>query len=280
MQTVKEYLEEWTTLRVAARKPRTIEREKELIRLHIAPFLGEIPLKKLRGKDVAELIAAIAQTGHTRTAEQIYTYLREALPRRIMEKVLKPTHETAEKRVLTPEEQRKLLPVVLEDPHALELLLAWCLGLRRGEILGLRWADVDLAAGMIRVRNQRQRIGGKLTDGTPKSRAGKRDLPIPGLLMPFLRARARIGGYVAECAETGLRGALVRCCGCAGVPYVTLHGLRHTMATNATRAGVGLRVLQQELGHAAVTTTARVYSHTDRTMLKDALESAWRVASP
>lgn len=280
MQTTRDYLEEWTALRTAARKPRTIEREKELIRLHIAPFLGDIPLKKLRGMDVALLIADIAQSGHTRTAEQVFVYLREALPRRIMDKVQRPRHEPAEKRILTPDEQRKLLPFVLADPRALELLLAWMMGLRRGEILGLRWADVDFSAGLIHIRNQRQRIAGKLQDGSPKSRAGKRDLPIPGLLMPFLRARARIGGYVAECTETGIRGALVRCSARAGVPYVSLHGLRHTMATNATRAGVTLRVLQQELGHADVSTTARVYAHTDFDMLADAISCAWSVASP
>lgn len=280
MQTVREYLTQWTELRTAARKPRTIAREQELIRLHIAPNLGNMPLRKLRGQDVALLIASIAQGGHTRTAEQVYVYLRTALPRRIMEHVQRPRHEAADKRILTPEEQRQLLPYVLADPRALELLLAWTMGLRRGEILGLRWADVDLAARIIHVRCQRQRIAGKLQECSPKSKAGKRDLPIPGTLMPILRARARIGGYVASCAETGLRGALVRCCALAGVPCVTLHGLRHTMATNATRAGVGLRVLQQELGHADAATTARVYAHTDMHMLADAIESAWSVASP
>ena len=80
-------------------------------------------------------------------------------------------------------------------------------------------------------------------------------------------------------SDSGLRGALQRVCVRAGVPYVSLHALRHTMATNATRAGVSMRVLQAELGHASMATTAAIYAHTDMDMLGQCVDAAWRVVS-
>lgn len=277
-QTVTEYLETWITLRAGGHKPRTVERERDLLSHYITPKVGKIAVKRLKPRQIADMLAEICDAGHTRTAEQVFVFLRSAMPD-MMAKVPRPQHTPRRREVLSPVDQRRLLPAVMADPRALEIMLAWVLGLRRGEIRGLRWQDVDLTGRVVHVCNQRQRIRGRDVDLPPKSSAGVRDMPIPGPLMPLFRARARIGGYVTTLSDSGLRGALQRVCVRAGVPYVSLHALRHTMATNATRAGVSMRVLQAELGHASMATTAAIYAHTDMDMLAQCVDAAWRVVS-
>ena len=277
-QTVTEYLEYWITLRAGGHKPRTVERERDLLSHYITPKVGKIALKRLKAMQITMLLAEICEAGHTRTAEQVYVFLRSAMPD-MMAKVPRPQHTQRQREVLSPVDQRRLYPAVMADSRALEIMLAWCLGLRRGEIRGLRWQDVDLAGRVVHVCNQRQRIKGRDVDMPPKSCAGLRDLPIPAVLVPLLRARARIGGYVTTLSDSGLREALQRVCVRAGVHYVSLHALRHTMATNATRAGVSMRVLQAELGHTSMTTTAAIYAHTDIDMLSRSVDAAWSVVS-
>lgn len=274
--TVQGYLEQWHTLRLPARKPRTLEREEQLIDQYITPSIGHLPLKALKPHHIAQLLADIAATGHTRTAEQVYVLLRSAMDAKFMAGVQRPLHEAQERRVLTPEEQRTLKPYVMADTRALEILLAWQLGMRRGEIRGLRWQDVDWSARQLHIRNQRQRVRGRDVDLSPKSKAGRRDLPITGDLMRLFRARAATAGYVTDLSDSGLRTAFQRVCARASVPYVGLHGFRHTMATNAIRGGVSLRVLQRMLGHQSVTTTAAIYAHVDADMIADSVGRAWK----
>ena len=108
----------------------------------------------------------------------------------------------------------------------------------------------------------------------PKSEAGRRIIPIPAALRATLKARAAIGGYVSRYTPDSLSKALQRVERRAGVPHIGMHGLRHTMATNAVRAGVSLRVVQQIVGHASFALTARVYTHPDEEMLREAVDMA------
>ena len=171
-------------------------------------------------------------------------------------------------------------------------LLAMLCGLRRGELAGLRWSDVDLTAGVLHIRNQRQRISGKgVIDCPPKSAAGRRDIPLPAdlgrllaLVMRRQAAQAAACGvsavYVVSYTDNrpidphALNAALSRDLAAAGLPPINLHGLRHSMATAAVAAGVPIKVLQTLLGHASYTTTADIYAHvlpTDRKLAIDAV---------
>ena len=191
--------------------------------------------------------------------------------------VIRPAHKAKIHAVWTPEEQRAVMRAIRNDPHRLEILLGLLCGLRRGEICGLKWADVDLGEGILHIRSQRQRLNdGRLVDVPPKSDAGRRDIPIPRELRPILAARAAIGGYVTALTPEGLRIALERAERRAGVKHIGLHGLRHTMATNAVRGGVSLRLVQNLLGHTSYTLTARVYTHPDLEMLRYAVDAAYQ----
>jgi len=150
------------------------------------------------------------------------------------------------------------------------LILAYT-GLRFGELVGLRVEDVDRAARRIRVRRSITQVGGKLTEGNPKSAAGRRSIPIPRRLLPILtdRIAGRPRGAPAITSPngallglenwkrpTGWRTAIVQ----IDRAKMRLHDLRHTYASLARRAGADLRLLQKTMGHASITVTAHVYA--------------------
>lgn len=283
--TTGEWLEQWLSLRAGQLRPRTIERYGELIRKHAAP-IAAVKLRKLSSAQIQALLADICATGHDRTAEQLFVLLRTAMKvamqqRRVkvdpMQGVVRPSHKAQPHAVWSPEEQRAVLRALENDKRKLEILLGLLCGLRRGEICGLMWDDVDLAGGVIHVKRQRQRLAdGRLVDAPPKSDAGRRDIPIPESLKRILAARAAIGGYVTDLSPEGLSEALRRAERRAGVAHIGIHGLRHTMATNAVRVGVSLRIVQQILGHSSYELTARVYTHPDIDMMRCAVDSAWK----
>ena len=163
--------------------------------------------------------------------------------------------------------------------------------MRRGELAGLRWSDVDQACGLLHIRNQRQRVGGRLIDAPPKSAAGCRDLPIPPGLLPLLarqqllqEAEAVLIGVppVYVCSPDGsaiapeaLNRALAADVAAAGVRPINLHGLRHSMASLAVSLGVSMRVLQGLLGHSSFAVTAGTYAHV---LHKDEAEAMDKIA--
>lgn len=156
-------------------------------------------------------------------------------------------------------------------------------GLRRGEVCGLAWADVDMDAGVLSVARQRRQTAGRVELAPPKSRAGVREIALDHTTITALRqhrhrqkaeraARAATGshqrpesGYVLICPDgrplspdrlTRLFAELV---GASGPPPVTLHGLRHGAATMALAAGAGLKTVQAMLGHSSIQVTADIY---------------------
>lgn len=282
--TVGEWLEMWLKMRSIRLRPRTIEQYERLIRIHAAPIAGK-KLKKVDAEDIQDLLAEICEAGKGRTAEQLYVLLSTAFKQAVLLKkikdnpmlgVIRPAHKAKIHAVWSPEEQRAVFKALKGDKYQLEILLGLLCGLRRGEICGLKWSDVDLAEGLIHVERQIQRLdNGKLIEVPPKSDAGRRVIPIPQALRAPLAARAAIGGYVTALTPEGLGRALRRAEIRAGVTHIGLHGLRHTMATNAVRGGVNLRLVQNLLGHTSYNLTARVYTHPDLQMLKYAVDAAY-----
>ena len=277
------FLAEWITNRAVALAPRTIAGYRQLIAHYVNPAIGSIPLGKLDAGAVTAILANIAQTGHSRTAEAVFVLLRCALRNtcaaRIMAQVPRPRHVPASPSWWTGEEVQGLLSASPVPAMRLAWLLALCCGLRRGEICGLRWCDVDLPAKVIRVANARSVISGHGTvDGPPKSKSGQRVIPLPEVLVEALSS-ARLmaeadkllgrpaSPYVLRGNSRGglsphtLDSWLAQCIQAAGLRPIRLHDLRHTMAAIAITQGVDVRVLQSLLGHASVTTTAHIYAH-------------------
>lgn len=171
--------------------------------------------------------------------------------------------------------------------HAWELALY---GLRRGEIAGLRWADVDLKGETLAVANNRVSAGGTTVENDPKSPASRRELPLPARLVTVLRAAKKrqvaerlalgehygSGEYVVsnEIGEPYNPAVLSRywsdAVKAAGVRHIKLHGGRHTAATLMHLDGVPVAVIAAWIGHSDPTLTLRVYAHSQADALKSA----------
>jgi integrase len=172
------------------------------------------------------------------------------------------------KQVLLPEQARRLL-LLLRDPVRMMVHLALLTGLRVGEILGLRWADVDFAAGEIRVEQACYR--GQI--GSPKTKGSRRTLPMPESLREALMRFQRDAG---ECSpemlafrtrngkphsDTNLLHRFLKPAGRAiGAQWMSWHTLRRTHATWFQAAGGSLREAQAQMGHTKLSTTLEIYT--------------------
>lgn len=279
----------WLSLRAGALAPRTVDCYRDLYRLYIGPAFGSCDLSEVSAARITTMLANICASGHTRTAVLVHAVLRRALAdaqrcghvsASPMADVPRPAHRPKPAAWLAPETIPAYVAAASRSPYRVAWLLALCCGLRRGEICGLRWEDIDFKARVIHVRNQRQRLAsGQIVDRPPKSAAGIRDIPIPADVLPALRAARSIGGYVVISPRTarpitpnGLDQAHAHLLASAGLDHVRLHDIRHTMGAVAIREAIPIKVLQYLLGHAHYSTTADIYAHVDTDAARAAID--------
>ena len=196
----------------------------------------------------------------------------------------------------TEDEVRQLLTSISADRlgHAWELALS---GLRRGEIAGLRWSDVDLDAKTLTITNNRVNAGGKTVENDPKSVTSRRTLPLPNRLVTVLKAARRrqaaerlalggsyrSGAYVVsnEIGDPYSPSVLSRywreTVAGAGLRHIKLHAARHTCATLMHLQGVPVAVIAAWIGHRDATLTMRLYAHSQDEALRAAGASLDRV---
>jgi integrase len=175
--------------------------------------------------------------------------------------------------------------------HALWVLLATT-GMRRGEALGLRWSDVDLDAGRLRVVQTVIQVRSKVTIGEPKTTRGRRPIVLDAGTVAVLREHRRhsveqrmlVGAAFEDrglvyhhpdgsCLKPdAVSAAFVRRVRAAGLPRLTLKGLRHTWATVALERGIHPRVVQERLGHSTIAITLGIYSHVVPTLHDEAAQ--------
>jgi integrase len=199
-------------------------------------------------------------------------------------------------RTLTDKEMFKILDHDCRDRHLWTLALY---GLRRGEIAGLRWVNVDLKAKTVTVAENRVAVGKQIVSGTPKSKASNRTLPLPDEVVDVLKAARKrqaeerlafgagygSGEYVA-CDETGqpyhpnlLTFRWGRMLDDLKIQRVRLHNARHSCATLMHLRSVPIAVIAAWLGHASAAFTMSVYTHSQDDALKDAAGSFGRVVT-
>jgi len=277
--TVATWLTDWLSLRKPELKPRTIESYADLINRIIIPRIGETALSALTPADVRHLLATITAEGHGRTAESVYVLLCAAFKDfdgpSPMRTVRRPAHRQKSPTPWNDQEAAIYLAALADHPRGLGLALALLMGLRRGEVCGLRWGDIDFSAGVLHVCNQRIRLAtGEIIDAPPKSETSIRDLPVPAKLLQQLRAaRGLPAAYVCPLTPSGLDQAHRKLVARLGLPPLPFHGLRHTFATACIRHGGDMRALQSVLGHSSYAVTANRYTHPDTLMLARAIDT-------
>lgn len=278
MMNLDTWLREWLVLRTAELAPRTVDQYKDLIDRYVSPLIGSIDMRDVSPQDLRSMLATVAGTGKTRTAELIYAMLSAAMKELDVNPMLhvkRPSHRQKRVEPWTDAEIARYLSALYSHRHGLALSLGLLCGLRRGEICGLRWRDVDLNAEELHIVNQRQRLAsGEIVDTRPKSATSVRVIPIPRPLLPFLRAaRGLPSAYVDSITPSGLDTAHRQLVEKLGLPPICLHGLRHCYATLCLRHGCDMRCLQSLLGHSSYSVTANIYTHPDREMLRHAIDA-------
>lgn len=287
--TLGEHIERWLT-DVVAHSVRTTTRKNyaDLTRLYVLPTLGKIKLAQLQPAHVQHLYTALLDRGLApKTVRNVHAALRRALkqavdwnlcPRNVATLVQPPRIPRKEVEVLTPEEVRTLLTTVQGDRWEALLATALATGMRFGELLGLRWGDLDLIKRTVHVQRQLQRDG---TYSEPKTAKGRRNIDLPASCTAILKEHKRqqneerllVGpGWqhhdLIFCTHQGkplaqrnVFRAFKLLLDRAGLPGVSFHALRHTAATLLLLQGVHPKVVQERLGHSNISMTLDTYSH-------------------
>jgi integrase len=295
------FLTEWLAVVRNIVGPGTFERYEQYIRVHAIPALGRIKLGRLTPQHVQRLYQEKLAAGLSpTTVNHLHTVLHGAfaeavrwglMPRNVVALVRPPRKVHVEVVALTVEQARALLAAAAGNRFEALLILALKTGMRRGELLALRWEDVDLDNGVLQVRGTLRRTQEGLSIGTPKTAASRRKVVLsPASVTALLRHRARqeqerqAAGDLWQ--DLGLvfpnrlgrlmeprdlladvyRPLLER----AGLPPVTFHTLRHTAATLLLAEGEHPKVVQELLGHAQVSITLDRYSHMTPRLMSNA----------
>lgn len=307
--TLQDYLAKWWDHKSPLLAPSTRDGYQSHIRRYIIPQLGGVPLRKLSALHIDEALRTWStqprQDGKPGTiSARTVTYCRgilgdalhqamlwDLIPSNPVRKVKAPKKEAHDLEWWTQEEAARFLPV--SDTHRLAVAFRLALfgGLRLGEVLGLRWQDVDFEEQTIRIRQTASRQGGSRSVlGPPKTPRSRRTIACEDTLMQALAARQRAqqieqqlpGATPTELVCTTLKGRVLgqrymrrllkRLIAKAGVKPIRFHDLRHTHATWLDQAGVSPRVIADRLGHSQVSFTMQTYVHSDTSDQREALK--------
>jgi integrase len=303
--TVGAFLEGWLTevARVTVR-PRTYVSYRYVVGLHLAPALGDIVLAALSPADVQAFLNAKSASGLSpRTVGYLRGVLRGALghaertdlvTRNVARLARPPRIPRRRVSPLSVEQVRTFISAIAGDRLEALHLVALGVGLRQGEILGLRWSDVDLVAGSLNVRHALARIDGRLELVEPKSVTSRRVVPLPAFVRDALVAHrdrqaaeplplrpdppAPFADLVFMTTHGTPLDAITitrrfqRILADAGLPRQRFHDLRHACATLLLAQGVPARVVMETLGHSEISLTLNTYSHVMPSLGREAAE--------
>ncbi len=300
-QTVGQFLTHWLEdVHKPAVRVRTYVRYEMQLRRHILPALGGMQLAKLTVQHVQKFYAQMLQKGLSpQSVRLLHAMLHKAfdyavhvdlLPRNICDHVSLPRIEKRETRALSLEQALRLLETA--RGHRMEALfvLALVTGMRRGEIVALKWSDVNLTEGVISVQRSLVELKGGIIESKPKSSRGYRSIILPPFALEALkkhRERQQLmrrealqwqeNDYVfctshgTPFAAANLRTAFKALLAKAELPDIRFHDLRHSVATLLLELGTHPKIVQELLGHENIGMTMDIYSHVMPTMQKEAM---------
>jgi integrase len=317
--TVAEYLRHWLAADIDRRlATSTAARHRGIVEKNIVPRLGGVPMRKLTAVHIEAFEAELQREGWVKkrrqskegprpekhglsaqTVQHVHRTLSQALTHAVRLGVLlknpasqvkPPRPEHREIRILSKEEIGLILGAARETWLYLPVLVAVTTGLRRGELLGLRWSDLDPMLGTLTVNQSLERVKGKVTFKAPKTKTSRRSITLPAVTIQSLQEhraaqaeeRMRFGlgrdprGLVFTRADgepldaDSLTKAFGRLVAATGVTPISYHGLRHTHISHLLMDGVHVKVVSERAGHANVNITLSVYAAYIPSMQADA----------
>ena len=291
-----EWMETWIEKHKAPKlAPATLTSYRNNFRLHINPYIGNIPLKELSTYHIQRCLDAIG--GSCSTFVKNYNVIHGALEKAVelgmlvrnpCKGVTFPEDDKEDMRVLSKDEQQRFIKE-LDDEYYRPMLLTYLYtGLRMGECIPLTWEDIDLQKKSIRVckkaiicHDYSKHEAKQVVQNFCKTKSSKRKVVITSGLVEVLKAhKEEMMKRVEQAGETwsesnlvfpNTKGNMVYCRNLqstlekifarAGIEGATMHTLRHTYATRCFEAGVDIKAISEQLGHANVKTTYNIYVH-------------------
>jgi integrase len=291
--TVDEYLDRWLkgSVRGSVRQS-TYDRDANLVNNHLKPALGRVKLKKLSPAHVQGFYRDRLDSGlSASTVHKMHAILHKALaravawhmvPRNVTEVVEPPQPAPKEMRPLSPTEAHRFLDAARGERFEALYVLAITTGMRQGELLALRWQDVDVENATISIGRTLTRNGGRVAIGEPKTKKSRRSIRLTSRAVEALKAHLEYqlrqieilgdryedqgllfttdtGGPVnpSNLRKRSFAPLLKK----AKLPHIRFHDLRHTCATLLLTQGTHPKYVQELLGHATIAITLDTYSH-------------------
>jgi integrase len=310
--TVARFLDEWLAASASSLRPRTLEGYASHVAIYIKPMLGATPLAKLTPGHVQTMLAELERHGRpgnverrplsAQTVAHVRATLRRALGQAerwgyVTRNVAKLTDAPRIRRVdvhpLAGVELRRFLDATREDRVWPLYVVAIATGMRQGELLGLRWSEVDLEAATLRVSATLQRLQGRPVLVEPKTSRSRRTIPLARIAVDALRDQRR--RQLADRLLAGSRWSdelglvfttsigmphrpdavthrFQDALHAAGLPRQRFHDLRHAAASLLLAHGVSARVLMETLGHSTISVTMNTYAHVMPALQRDAAD--------
>ena len=311
--TIKMFLiDHWLPAIKSRLRKSTLEGYRSSIRSHVLPRLGELLLQALTPDQLNAFYSELLEEGRRngkgglspKTVHNVHVMLHKALhdavrwnylPRNVAQFADPPRQTSSGKamRAWSPGELRSFLLLVENDPHFAAWVLAANTGMRRGEVLGLRWQDIDFDRRRLAIRQTIISIDYQVEISEPKTARGRRSVALDSGTVAALRShrvaqnqqKLKLGEAYQDfglvfCREDGtpihpdrFTQMFDKHVKDSGLPRIRLHDLRHTHATLALAAGIHPKVVSERLGHSTVAFTMDVYSHAIPSMEAEAAET-------
>ena len=305
---LEDWLKKWVKGRKSTLAYSTYRNYEMMIRNHLIPTLGRTKLKELNARQVQELLNYKLEHGKINgegglsasSVKYIYTTLHAALEQAVKERLIPNNvcvavevpkkQEETKLHTWTTKEVNKFLNVAKGYRFFEVFYLALNTGMRKGELLGLQWKDIDYNKNVINVKRQLTRTDKGLIFKKVKTKSGNRTIPITDDVIRYLKShKIRQSEQKLALGEGYNNKDLIACNGIgngldgrnlnrefkkiiedAGLPSIRFHDLRHTFATTYLQNGGNIKTLQQILGHSSITVTIDTYSHVTDEMLYQA----------
>ena len=312
-----ELLDEWLqeSVRPAVKK-RTYDRYDQLVRCHLKPALGEWHTEELTALTLRKYVSVLSENGNMvrsgglshSTVNIMRTVIQNSLKYACSSKKIKkyvagglirPKLRQKKIEVFTVPEQRKLERVLLRYPKSKMFGVVLCLytGMRVGELLALKWKNVDVKNGTIEISgtcydDKSEEGGCKRVIGTPKTLSSCRTIPLPKQIIPLLREHGKgsnsefviVDEFDNPVGVRSYQKSFEILLECIEMKKRCFHALRHTFATRALECGMDVKTLSEILGHRNATVTLNRYAHSliehKKEMMNRLGKSLWYQQSP
>lgn len=290
--TLEQFMRSWLESKTLSIRPMTVQGYRGTVERDVLPFLGKLPLQQIQPIHLKQLYARLKEEGKgPRMIQLAHVVLHAAFHQAVREGILgrnpadavpRPKVERTEFQILTEEQVHEFVIASTGSRYEMLFYLALATGMRKGELLGLKWSDLNSSKGILFVQRQLQQLSGQGSSLVPtKTKAGRRPIKLgPETLKRLETHRVQqesdktlagegwqengliftstIGTYVDQ---TKVSRELKKVLNAAGLPSIRFHDLRHTSISFLLEMGMPVNTVQQRSGHSKASVTTDIYGH-------------------